>query len=145
MTTPEPKSITIITTVHLPKKGKGGSQTRPITVAAAPEGELPIMLTGDFAQRHALADQAYGALLKRKPQIVKSGATRVSKPKKNRRKSPRTLSQSKGDLIETAQAALSQPDAEETGPIGPPDVLPVIEGDAEPQAQLEMNLEADND
>jgi len=129
--TGEIKPITIITTIHPPKKGR-----RPVTVAAAPEGELPLMLAGDFAARHALADQAYGALLKRKPQIVKAGV--ATKQKKSRRKSPRKL-----DMIETAQAAMSAAvgstsmDAEKADQIGLPGDLPAIENDI-PQMALPL-------
>ncbi len=60
------KPVVIVLTIHPPKK-----KSRAVTVSAAPAGEMPLLLTGQFADRHALADQAYAQLLKRKPQTVK--------------------------------------------------------------------------
>lgn len=101
------KAITIITTVHPAKKNK-----RAVTVSAAPEGEMPLVLTGQFSERHTLADQAFAALLNRKPQTVKVAAS----SSKSKKAAPK-----KGDqLVASAEAETSAPPAEE---------LPVIEGD----------------
>jgi len=139
--TDDVKPITIITTIHPPRKGH-----RTITVAAAPEGELPLMLTGDFAARHALADQAYGALLKRKPQVVKSANSSKRKVNKSKTVERRGYAKRKPVPVATAQddssAAVTEK-ADQLVPPGAPEALPVIEGDSD-EGQLEMNLEADN-
>jgi hypothetical protein len=130
--------ITIITTIHPAKKG-----VRAVTVMAAPDGEMPVCRTGLFADRHGLADQAYGELLKRKPQVVKSakagaGEKKIAKPKPAR----------KPAKAKRAVPAAAQPD--QIGPVEDadsggtdismgvaPDDLPVIEGDEEAQLELE--------
>ena len=75
--TADPKPIVIIFTVKPPKSNK-----RLITVSAAPEGEMPVMLTGQFSDRHALLDQIFAELLKRKPQTVKVPAEKTAAGKK---------------------------------------------------------------
>jgi len=138
--TDEIKPITIITTIHPPRKGH-----RAITVAAAPEGELPVMLTGDFAARHALADQAYGALLKRKPQVVKSANSSKRKVNKSKTVERRGYAKRKPTPVAIAQddslAVTEKPD--QLVPPVDPGALPVIEGDSD-TAQLELKLETDN-
>ena len=59
------KAMTIITTILPPKKG-----VRRLVISAAPEGEMPVVLTGEFSVRHALMDRAYAAVLRRDPQVV---------------------------------------------------------------------------
>ncbi len=59
------KPLTIIVTVMPPKRG-----LRTMIVSAAREGEMPLVLGGTFADRHALLDKAYGAVLKRDPPVV---------------------------------------------------------------------------
>ena len=129
------KPITIILTIHPPKK-----TSRRVDVAAAPEGEMPLLLTGAFADRHKLADQAFAALLKRKPQTVKASSNGTGKKKTTKHK-PSSPAKPDTDTDTDAEP--------ETGPTGPiPEVeldadLPVIEGDDSPgvaadQAQLSM-------
>jgi hypothetical protein len=78
--TADPKTILITITVKPPKSGK-----RPITVSAAPEGEMPLLLTGQFSERHQLLDQIFAELLKRKPKVVtKTEATKKAKVKEDR-------------------------------------------------------------
>ena len=107
------KVITIITTIHPVKRGG----KRAITVAAAPEGELPLMLTGVFADRHQLADRAFGELIKRKPVT----------PKLTPGKAAKEVAES-----EPAEApAAPELAVDEVGPIETPatEPLPAIAGD----------------
>jgi hypothetical protein len=46
--------IVLTVTVYAPKKG-----VRKVVVSGAPEGEMPLLLTGVFQERHALLDRAY--------------------------------------------------------------------------------------
>jgi len=68
-------NIVITITVKEPK-GKG----RPIIVSAAPSGEMPLMVTGQFADRHQLLDSIFAQLLTRKPQVVKVAADKKVAP-----------------------------------------------------------------
>lgn len=61
----EPKPITLTIVVLPIKNGK-----RSIVVSGAPEGEMPIVETGVFADLHRLIDQVWLTLLQRKPQVV---------------------------------------------------------------------------
>lgn len=71
------KPITIITTIQ-PPDGKG---KRKLTVAAAPDGEMPVTLAGLFADWHTLEAEAYVAVSTRKPQVVKVKAASAGKQK----------------------------------------------------------------
>jgi hypothetical protein len=76
---PDPILPVVLTvTVYPPKKG-----VRKVVVSGAPEGEMPLMLTGLFQDRHTLLDQAYAQCLKRDPQLVTIVETKptVSKAK----------------------------------------------------------------
>lgn len=44
---------------------------RKLIVSGAPKGEMPVVLSGLFAERHTLLDQLWIALGTRKPQVVK--------------------------------------------------------------------------
>ncbi len=57
--------IVLTLTIYPAKKNQ-----RKIAVTGAPEGEMPLLLEGVFAERHALLDQAFTAVLKRDPQII---------------------------------------------------------------------------
>jgi hypothetical protein len=59
------RPITLIVTVYPPKKDK-----RRILISAAPDGEMPLMFSGLFPDRHALLDRAFAGVLKRDPQVV---------------------------------------------------------------------------
>lgn len=128
------KPITIIVTIHPIKNGK-----RPVTVAAAPEGELPLMLSGVFAERHQLADRAYGTLLKRKPLTPK-----ITAPKP-------VGAKTRGKPV-AADKAAAEPEPDQIGPTDAPtaetpeapaeESLPVIEGDD--AGQMELELEGSN-
>lgn len=115
-------TIVITLTIKEPK-GKG----RPVIVSAAPAGEMPLLLAGQFADRHALADQAFATLLSRKPQTVKVAAEKVAK-----KKSPAA-----GKVAESEEPAEESgaPEAPAPAPEDKPDQLvrpeelPAIEGD----------------
>lgn len=59
----------IIITIEIgePKK----KAPRDIIVAGAPVGEMPIIKTGTFANRHVLVDAIYAELQRREPQVPK--------------------------------------------------------------------------
>lgn len=140
------KAITIITTIHPAKKGG----KRAVTVAAAPEGEMPLMLTGVFAERHQLADRAFGELLKRKPLTPKvtaaaakpaGGRAAVGKAKKTgNKKTPATRTGAvEGGAIAAAEESDQIGPAVETPAAPAGEALPEIEGDND--GQLELQLE----
>lgn len=154
------KPITIITTIY-PDNGKGA---RKITVAAAAEGDLPAFLPGAFSDRHQLADQAYGDVLKRlaadSARAAKKAAAKPrpgkKKPGKAKRKSARAAAEQdeapgNGEarnlgLIEEADqiGPAERPGTDGEAPAG----LPVIEGDDEPgagAAQMELEMEGEDD
>jgi hypothetical protein len=121
--------IVITLTVKEPK-GKG----RPIIVSAAPAGEMPLILTGLFQDRHRLLDEIWIDLLTRKPQIVKVAAAKVADEKK--------VAEKDGDESEEAEAPAAETEEKPDQLVRPAEDLPVIEGDApagapdEPQATL---------
>jgi hypothetical protein len=74
---PDPILPVVLTvTVYPPKKNK-----RLVVVSGAPEGEMPLLLTGLFQDRHTLLDQAYAQCLKRDPQLVTIVEPKASKAK----------------------------------------------------------------
>lgn len=74
----ELKPIVLTVTIYPPKKG-----VRKVVVTGAPEGEMPLLLEGVFAERHALIDQAFSGVLKRDPQVV---TLKEEKPAKSKSK-----------------------------------------------------------
>lgn len=148
--------ITIITTIHPAKNGR-----RPITVAAAAEGDLPTLLNGAFPERHALADQAYSAVLKAQAAAVakadkkKASGKKAAKPQKKSTPAAdgRPGFGEPGHLPtlprepETVRARrTAEPDqfgpadanqGTESPLVNPPAALPVIEGDDQAQLELE--------
>ena len=70
-----PAPIVITLTIYPPNNGK-----RRIDVAAAPQGEMPSLMVGDFADRHVLLDSVYAHIIKRPAQLVKRPAESL-KPK----------------------------------------------------------------
>lgn len=135
--------ITIITTIHPAKNGR-----RPITVAAAAEGDLPTLLNGVFPDRHGLADQAYSAVLKAQAVAAakadkKKMAGKEAKPKakSGRQQLPGHAAPSKVVAVLERAADQIGPEETEQGTPNPltdaPADLPVIEGDEQPQLELE--------
>lgn len=70
----QPKPITIAVLVAPPTK-----EGRLIVVSAAPEGELPVIKTGVFAQLHPLINEVWGELQRREP-LLPDPATMTEKP-----------------------------------------------------------------
>ena len=99
--------IVLTVTVYPPKKNK-----RRVVVSGAPEGEMPLLLTGLFQERHALLDQAYAECLKRKPQLVT-----IEEKKTTKRKSDQLVGST-----ETITETLKDDEGTE-------EELPAIEGD----------------
>lgn len=134
----ELKPIVLTVTIYPPKKG-----VRKVVVTGAPEGEMPLLLEGVFAERHALIDQAFSGVLKRDPQVV---TLKEEKPAKS--KSKGTAADDDGEQGDEAAADASDQLVSEDGPlpaspvdtggeketaqlsdISEPADLPVIEGD----------------
>lgn len=68
--------FTIILDVDLSKP-----KARAITVSGARPGELPVIRTGAFAERHAMADAIYGQLVAKKPRATLKKSKAKSKAK----------------------------------------------------------------
>ena len=85
MSTLNEQTIIITATVAPLKGGK-----RAIIVSAAPEGELPVILSGNFAELKTLFDEAWLALLKREPVVVPEKARKgeAEKPAPNKDTAP---------------------------------------------------------
>ena len=79
------QTIIITATVAPLKGGK-----RAIIVSAAPEGELPVILSGNFAELKTLFDDAWLALLKRETVVVPEKARKgeAEKPAPNKDTAP---------------------------------------------------------
>ena len=79
------QTIIITATVAPLKNGK-----RAVIVSAAPEGELPVILSGNFAELKTLFDDAWLALLKREPVVVPEKARKgeAEKPAPNKDTAP---------------------------------------------------------
>lgn len=130
-----PKPITLIVTIYPPKKGQ-----RHVMVSGAPEGEMPLIFTGIFQERHALLDQAFAGVLKREPQIVTLKDDKPGKPDKAKsitggvedddEETSVTESDATDQLV--TDADVSEPENAESVPVSPitgSDELPEIEGD----------------
>lgn len=130
-----PKPITLIVTIYPPKKGQ-----RHVMVSGAPEGEMPLIFTGIFQERHALLDQAFAGVLKREPQIVTLKDDKPGKPDKAKsitggvedddEETSVTESDATDQLVTDAE--VSEPENAESVPVSPitgSDELPEIEGD----------------
>lgn len=123
--------MTIIVTLLPPKKGK-----RKLVISAAPEGEMPLLITGEFSERHALLDRAYATVMKRDPQVVTLPADKTTN-KANR--APKTDAQISDEVEEAADQEPAPLDrasvTDESVPVSPiigteeTDELPAIEGD----------------
>ena len=85
MSTLNEQTIIITATVAPLKGGK-----RAVIVSAAPEGELPVILSGNFAELKTLFDEAWLALLKREPVVVPEKARKgeAEKPAPNKDTAP---------------------------------------------------------
>ncbi len=75
-TNDEPKPIVLTMTIFPPRKG-----VRKVVVTGAPDGEMPLLLAGVFAERHTLIDQAFSGVLKREPQLVTLKEAKTAKSK----------------------------------------------------------------
>ena len=117
----EPKPIMLIVTIFPPKKGN-----RSIIVSGAPADEMPIVLYGQFADRHALLDQAFADVLKREPQTVT-----VKEDKKAKPAADDDDKEEQGDQLVSEETPVAmEADARPISDITEPESLPAIEGDA---------------
>lgn len=144
-TTDDPKPITLIVTIYPPKKGQ-----RHVMVSGAPEGEMPLLFTGIFQERHALLDQAFAGVLKREPQIVTLKADKASTAKSI----TGDASDDETEEVDSKEAAsdqlvtdaeVSEPESAESVPVSPitsADDLPAIYGDTGDLAESSRNFEA---
>ena len=78
------QTIIITATVAPLKNGK-----RAVLVSAAPDGELPVILAGNFADLKNLFDEAWLALLKREPVVVPDKARQGEVEKPQAKKTPK--------------------------------------------------------
>lgn len=106
--------INIVITIQPPNK----ANQRRVDVMGAPVGEMPLLLSGSFADRHKLVDQVYGQLVRRAPQVLKGAAA-------------------KDQVQAEAEPAAAEAPADQIGPVETPaaettEALPVIAGDDAP-------------
>ena len=103
------QTIIITATVAPLKNGK-----RAVIVSAAPEGELPVILSGNFAELKTLFDEAWLAILKRQPMIVPDKARKgeAEKPAPNKDAAPETVEADTDDdgANETPESDTNTPD-----------------------------------
>lgn len=139
----DPKPITLIVTIYPPKKN-----VRHVMVSGAPEGEMPLLFTGIFQERHALLDQAFAGVLKREPQIVTLKADKASTAKSITGDASDDETE-EADSKETASDQLvsevSEPENAESVPVSPitsAEELPAIDGDTGDLAESRRNFEA---
>jgi len=130
-----PKPITLIVTIYPPKKN-----VRHVMVSGAPEGEMPLLLTGTFQERHTLLDQAFAGVLKREPQFVLTTVT--TKPDKSKSVTggvddEESSAAEDGDQLVSDS---SEPESDDSNaksvpvsPITSSEDLPAIEGDTADQ------------
>jgi len=141
-----PKPITLIVTIYPPKKGQ-----RHVMVSGAPEGEMPLIFTGIFQERHALLDQAFAGVLKREPQIVtlkddkpgKSKSITASADDDDDDENSVTESEATDQLVTDAE--VSEPENAESVPVSPitnTEELPAIDGDTGDLEESRRNFEA---
>ena len=129
MSTLNEQTIIITATVAPLKGGK-----RAVIVSAAPEGELPVILSGNFAELKTLFDEAWLAILKREPVVVpdkaRKGEAEKPAPHKDTAPEPDDADDANDDETETVEpepAPVVEPEPE---PIEPaPDQLVRIEND----------------
>lgn len=117
--------VTIQIVIHPPNK----LNLRRVDVWAAPAGEMPVALSGHFADRHKLVDQAYGQVVRREPQALKGAAAKAQLPAEEPEETPEET---------PAEAPAETPAAaDQIGPVATPaqetpaETLPAIAGDTE--------------
>ena len=109
------QTIIITATVAPLKNGK-----RAVIVSAAPEGELPVILSGNFAELKTLFDDAWLALLKREPVVVPDKARKGEVEKQVSKKD--AAPEPDDDEIETVETDTVEP---EPAPVVEPALKPV--------------------
>lgn len=127
------KPIVMTVTIN-PLKGT----KRAVMVSAAPQGEMPIVLSGHFPQLHDLINQAFGQIVKRDPQVVTAKEAKpTSKTIAAKAKSSGVLADTPEGTEETGDHLVSETETSEgteeiAAPISAitePEDLPEIEGD----------------
>lgn len=121
--------IVLTLTIYPAKKNQ-----RKIAVTGAPEGEMPLLLEGVFAERHALLDQAFTAVLKRDPQVItlKAAKAKTSKPAGQAADADADdeAETAAEEAVESAASESEAPDAPSGNISNDPDAdLPAIAGD----------------
>jgi len=104
------KRIVITLTVYPPHATNGA---RPVIVTGAPEGELPSVFRGGFADLHRLIDQAWIEINTRKPLVVKPPSKKAGKVEVGETESPEdeTAEPEKLGQDELPQAEVNDGDA----------------------------------
>lgn len=136
---PADKSIVITITVLPFAKGK-----RRLIVSGAPQGEMPVVHTGEFAQVHQLINSAWAELVRRKPQVPK--VKRI--PSEATAAGGATVGETVAPVTTAAAAAGDAPQGDQLVASGAD--LPVIEdaapaGDAPALTSLDETEEDTND
>lgn len=75
VTTDKPVVVTV--TINPLKNGK-----RPLVISGAPDGEMPVVRSGNFSEIHSLFDEMWLELIKRKPKVVTKPAVKPTQPDK---------------------------------------------------------------
>lgn len=130
------KQVVITITVLPLAKGK-----RRIIVSGAPEGEMPAVHSGEFAQVHQLINTTWAELMKRKAQVPKLTAPKTEPAKATKGDSGQAVSD-EGD--EGDQMVASETDAPEAEPAPAAGDLPVIEGDTGADAGTDAGATGDS-
>lgn len=114
-TSAEPKPVVLTVTIFPLKNGK-----RPLVISGAPDGEMPVVRTGNFSEIHRLFDELWLEMIKRKPKVV----ARPTASKSTERTS-KASGEDKDEAPESGEADTETTDeaqetsAEETGEASP--------------------------
>lgn len=103
-TPPAAKKVVITLEIGESKKGM-----RPLVISGAPAGEMPLIKSGTFAERHALLDQMWAELLRRPDQTP---TITEPKPTKNTPAKVKTVGATTSYDDETADEAADETPAE---------------------------------
>lgn len=121
VTTDKPVVLTV--TIFPLKHGK-----RPLVISGAPDGEMPVVRSGNFSEIHSLFDSLWLELIKRKPKVVTKPAVKTTQSNK------KTMDKPADDKDGETPADESQDEAAET------DATENEEANPEAVAELEESI-----
>lgn len=96
--TPSNQKTIVLMVEVLPADARGN---RKIIVSGAPKEEMPLVRAGLFANRHALLDEIYRDVMKRKPQVIKRAASATAKREDAKDEPEPETTTEQGDTPET--------------------------------------------